>query len=164
MPDYQEGKIYKIVSLQTDKIYIGSTTQRLTKRKIEHKANYNSYLKGKYRNTTSFEIMKLEDVDIILLESFPCDTKEQLLLRERYYIQNTKNCVNKTIPMRTRKEYNKDNKDKIKQYKKTPFICSCNQTMTIHHKSRHLKTNKHKKKLELKNIENQAILPPIIQH
>ena len=32
MPDYQKGKIYKIISNETDDVYIGSTTQSLSLR------------------------------------------------------------------------------------------------------------------------------------
>ena len=49
---YQLGKIYKIVSSQTDKIYIGSTCQKyLCNRMNNHKQNLRSYLmdkSGKY--------------------------------------------------------------------------------------------------------------------
>ena len=37
MPNYQNGKIYKIHSYQTDDIYIGSTTNTLSRRFSEHK-------------------------------------------------------------------------------------------------------------------------------
>jgi predicted GIY-YIG superfamily endonuclease len=42
MPDYKNGKIYKLWSPQGDEIYIGSTTQSLAKRKAEHKQMKNS--------------------------------------------------------------------------------------------------------------------------
>ena len=37
MPNYQNGKIYKLVSPHTDEIYIGSTVARLCKRFGNHK-------------------------------------------------------------------------------------------------------------------------------
>ena len=40
MNKYQNGKIYKITSKQTDDVYIGSTIQELNKRLIHHKAKY----------------------------------------------------------------------------------------------------------------------------
>ena len=56
--DYQNGKIYKIVSNQTDKIYIGSTAcPRLCTRLAQHKSNYNQWKRGKYCKMTSFEII-----------------------------------------------------------------------------------------------------------
>ena len=38
-----EGKIYKIISINTDKIYIGSTTKSLYERLQGHKRNYKRY-------------------------------------------------------------------------------------------------------------------------
>ena len=47
MRDYSKGKIYKLVC--EDLIYIGSTIQRLSKRKAHHKELYNKYLEGNYQ-------------------------------------------------------------------------------------------------------------------
>ena len=44
MSSYQDGKIYKIVSLQTDSVYIGSTTQTLSLRMTQHKNDYRYWL------------------------------------------------------------------------------------------------------------------------
>lgn len=38
------GKIYKLVSTETDKVYVGSTTRRLQKRMTDHKYNYARYI------------------------------------------------------------------------------------------------------------------------
>jgi hypothetical protein len=113
MVNYQNGKIYKLVSFQTDKIYIGSTCEKLSVRKAKHVRNYKDFLESKYHYTTSFELVKLGDVDIVLIEECPCENKEQLHKRERYYIESVNNCVNKHIPTRTDKEYYEDNKDEI---------------------------------------------------
>ena len=37
MPDYANGKIYKIVNTENEKVYIGSTTQRLWGRMRGHR-------------------------------------------------------------------------------------------------------------------------------
>ena len=114
MPDYQNGKIYKIWSPEGDDIYIGSTTEILCRRLAAHKSNYNIG-----RTTTSrilFE--KYTDVRIELMEEFPCDKKSKLIAREGHYIR-TLNCVNKTIPDRTFKEYYEKNKDYYKEYYET---------------------------------------------
>ena len=37
MPNYQEGKIYKIYNAVNDEIYIGSTTRKLSERMAEHR-------------------------------------------------------------------------------------------------------------------------------
>ena len=116
--DYKNGKIYTIRSHQTDKIYIGSTTQPLSKRLSCHKANYKNYLDGKYQNITSFDIIEYGDAYIELLEECPCETKDQLHKREGECIRAEPNCVNKCVAGRTLKEYQIDNADKIKEIKK----------------------------------------------
>ncbi len=112
MVNYVNGKIYKLVSYQTDKVYIGSTCEKLSARKARHISKYKSFLSGRDNYITSFELIKLGDIDIVLLEEFPCENKEQLHKRERYYIDNN-NCVNKVLPTRTDKEYYEANKEKI---------------------------------------------------
>ena len=43
---YNNGKIYKLVSNHTDKIYIGSTCkERLCQRLAKHKSNYKQWIK-----------------------------------------------------------------------------------------------------------------------
>jgi hypothetical protein len=117
MPNYQNGKIYKLMSFQTDKVYIGSTTQALCERKAGHLRDYKRYLAGNGNYITSFEIIKFGDADIVLLEDFPCEKKEQLHARERYHIEIL-NCCNKAIPTRTKKEYRENHKDELTAYAK----------------------------------------------
>ena len=118
MPDYKNAKIYCIRSHKTDKIYIGSTTLPLCKRMTCHIIDYKRWLKGKHNYATSYEIIKLGDAYIELLETYSCSCKEELHKKEGGYIRKMK-CVNKYIPGRKQKErnekYRKMNKDKIKQ-------------------------------------------------
>jgi len=39
MPDYKNSKIYKLWSPEGDDIYIGSTTESLSRRKSKHKTH-----------------------------------------------------------------------------------------------------------------------------
>ncbi len=103
---YNQGKIYKLVSFQTNNVYIGSTAvSYLSNRLAKHRSNYNSFQIGKGHYVTSYELLKYDDVDIILIENYACQTKQELHARERYWIENTQNCVNKFIPTRTSYEY-----------------------------------------------------------
>ena len=113
MVNYENSKIYKIVDNTNGNIYIGSTTESTLARRLQkHKANYNQYIKNENKTlTTSFNIIKNGDYDIILLEK--CNnitSKYELHARERFYIENN-NCVNKIIPGRTIQEYRQDNKE-----------------------------------------------------
>lgn len=103
MPNYKNGKIYKLITPHNPElIYYGSTVLPLYKRKAHHKEDY---LK-KNAKIQSRELFELgaDDVIIILVELYPCNNKEELLKQERYYIENNP-CINKRIPTRTQKEY-----------------------------------------------------------
>ena len=116
MPDYQNGKIYKIVNDKLGLTYYGSTTQILSQRMGGHIVAKKRFDNGKCPNMTSFQLLD-GNQKIYLVEKYPCNDKNELERRERYYIENN-DCVNKCIPSRTNKEYRIDNKDKIKQYQK----------------------------------------------
>lgn len=118
MPNYSNGKIYKIVDNTTGKIYIGSTTQPLAKRLAEHKRHYHQ-VKNKTRlnKTTSSAIFENGDYDIVLIEECNCETKEQLHRIEREYIESLE-CVNRCIPLRTKQEYQQDNRERLIAYLK----------------------------------------------
>ena len=116
MPNYANGKIYTIRSHQTDKIYIGSTTQTLSRRLAKHKSKYKCWKNGAKDKTSSFEILQYDDYYIELLEEFPCHNKMELNKQEGFHIRENKDiCVNCVIPCRTGKEYYVDNKIKILQ-------------------------------------------------
>jgi len=116
--DYQNGKIYSIRSYQTDLIYIGSTTQPLSKRLSTHRGNFNCWKNNNYHFVTSFELLKYDDHYIELIENYPCNSKEELERREGELTREFANAVNKVIPGRTKKQYYKDNKECISEYQK----------------------------------------------
>jgi adenylate kinase family enzyme len=166
MERYKNGKIYKIIDNKTENIYIGSTcVSTLALRLARHRNSYKNYLKGGSNYVTSFKILENNDYSIVLLEEFPCETKDQLLARERYYIENN-DCINKCIPTRTKKEWkeqnreqNKDyfkkyqeqNQDTLKKYKNKKFSCECGGCYTNVNKATHLKSIKHQNYLNNKN-------------
>jgi len=127
--DYKNGKVYKITDLNYTKQYIGSTTQPLYKRLSVHKSHYKKIIKDQnnYRAITStllFDEFGVDNCIIILIENCPCENREQLLMRENYYIKNEE-CVNKYLSYRTeeeKQEYNKkyltDHKEDLKLKKK----------------------------------------------
>lgn len=113
MPNYQNGKIYAIKSYQTEKKYIGSTTQQLCVRLGKHRTDF------KDNKGTAKNILQYDDYYIELIENYACNNKEELEKRERFYIQeNINNCVNVRLPTRTQIEYIEDNKEKIKERQK----------------------------------------------
>jgi hypothetical protein len=141
MPDYSNSKIYKLECYTTGLIYIGSTTQFLIQRLQGHKKNYKTYLNGNGNFVTSFKILENDNYNIVLLEEYPCDNKEQLHAKEAEYIKKT-DCVNKYIPNRTYKEWCDDNKDKLTEYQKEYY--SNNKDKMAEQCKQYYSTNKDK--------------------
>jgi hypothetical protein len=118
MPNYQDGKIYKITS--GDLTYIGSTCEpTLARRLTKHKTDYKKWKEGKYGHTSSFTVIETGQYEITLIELFPCGSKDELNARERFHIE-TNVCVNKVIPCRTQEElieykkvWTEQNKDRL---------------------------------------------------
>jgi len=122
MPDYSQGKIYKLCD--NEKYYIGSTCKSLKQRLSTHKGWKNKKMKCACDN------MNWDNVQIELLEECPVNNKEELLEKENYYILAHKkdtNCVNilraiRPEYMRTdnyyHTQYYKNNKDKCDEYTK----------------------------------------------
>jgi hypothetical protein len=103
MVNYQNGKIYRIVCNKTGLQYIGSTVSSLSVRLGQHKHTI---------KCTSQKVLENGDYNIVLVEDYPVDRKEQLLQRERFYIE-TMDCVNKKYPLRTQHEWYEDNKERL---------------------------------------------------
>jgi hypothetical protein len=152
MVNYQDAKIYKLVG--GGLTYYGSTCNELYKRLHQHKIKSNN-CKSKLLFDSG------DKVEIILVEKYPCNDKIELHKRERYYIENNE-CINKYIPSRTIKEYQKkyyennkdnikdnmndyykDNKDKIKQIKSEKISCECGSVIRKGEISRHKQSKKH---------------------
>lgn len=140
---YENGKIYKIVSDQTTRIYIGSTCQKLCRRMANHRIDYK-----RYRNShkyTVFKVLKYDDAKIVLIEDFPCGSKEQLFARERHYIESMV-CTNKKIPGRTHKEYMKDTNYYERHQKERDsqkVECDCGMIHSYGKTSRHKRSKRH---------------------
>ena len=112
MVNYQQGKIYKIVCNITGKVYVGSTCVNfLSQRLANHVSAYRKYVSThNIQYVSSFSIFENNSYKILLLEMCPCDNKEELLMRERYYIENIA-CVNLRNPCRTQEDINEWNKN-----------------------------------------------------
>lgn len=142
---YENGKIYKLVSKHTDKIYIGSTCKSLDERLKKHESHFLNYFVGKHSYLTSFEILELGDYSIELEQLFPCENKQQLFEREAFYIRKYYgNVTNKNIASRTRKQYYSDNKEKEKEQQKIWY--EANKERVREYKKQYDIDNKEKKK------------------
>ena len=130
MPEYSQGKIYKLVrnskSFQSvsqvdadDRcLYVGSTIQTLDMRLYGHKQAYvygvNMPL---YRYIRSLgDENGWVNIEIQLVCEAPCNTLDELRKIEGEYIRLLKPHCNRVIAGRNSKQYYLDNKDRIKQF------------------------------------------------
>lgn len=119
MANYLKSKIYKLESEECDQIYIGSTIQTLSERISGHRCNYRRWLIGKEYYCSSYDLFLKYDVDtfkITLIENYPCKTKEQLRVRENYWINKFDNCVNDRNAFISEKDKKKKQKEYLKKY------------------------------------------------
>ena len=113
MPDYNNGKIYKLYNTITDDIYIGATTRLLRVRLTEHRrARHNiKYQQCKlyiYFNEHGAEHFKIE-----LLENYNCNSKAELATKEGEYIRALSPALNTRIAGRTQRQYTEENHETI---------------------------------------------------
>jgi len=126
MVNYNKSIIYKICSkdINIKEIYVGSTANNLRKRKNQHKTDcnnknsnaYNSYVYKFIRNNGGFD-----NWDIVEIEKYDCNDKQELHKRERHWFEQLEARLNSQIPNRSKKEREEDNKDKIAEYKKQHY-------------------------------------------
>jgi hypothetical protein len=167
---YNNSKIYKICSNLTNKIYIGSTTQSIQQRLSEHAGNYKHYLKTNTHYISSYEIIKLGDAFIVLLEQCNFNNKQQLERREGEIMKlNINNIINKHIAGRTLEEYLNDNKEILenrrKEYNKEYIIINA-EHIKEKHKEYHINNAEHvsQNKKEYYNNNKEIIAEKIKQY
>jgi hypothetical protein len=122
MVNYGEGLIYKICCKDasiTDE-YIGSTTNK-NRRKQQHKTSCNNP-NSKIHNLHVYQFIRnnggFDNFDLIVIEEYHCESKRQLEMKEREWIELLKPTLNKNIPTRSKQEYYEENKEQIIEYNK----------------------------------------------
>ena len=133
MNRYQNSKIYKIYSDLGDKVYIGCTTkQYLSQRMARHKYDFRYYKKERedigFAFVCSYLLFDEYGVDnckIELLETYPCNSIDEIRQREAHYIKTIPNINNhhnwtperieekKQIERKQAKELREKNKTKL---------------------------------------------------
>ena len=122
------GFIYKLTCKNTLKTYYGSTTGDIANRLTEHIHKYKRGVKHSSADIIAGGNYCIEELELIDFED-----KNELRERERFYIMNDKNCINRNIPNRTSKDwhlanpnYNKtyyeNNKEKHRQYMRSYYL------------------------------------------
>ena len=144
-PRYLNGKIYLVKYKYDDNmIYVGSTKLTLEERMREH------------RKTTKESVYSLYDKVcgdwdnwyIELYENYPCNNKQELERREGIVIKQIAT-INKNIAGRTKKEYYRDNRDKISEMAKELYQDNRNKIL----EERKVYRNANSEKIAIKKAE-----------
>ena len=177
MPNYQNGKIYKICTYNSDDVYYGSTCLKLCQRLTKHVYNWKHFNENKKNvgRLTSFSILDQGNYYIELVENVQCSSKEELHKRERFWLKNNP-CVNlcknlvstpeekkeqgamyyqQTKPARRDWgiQYRSLNKEALREYRKSRelfneyVLCNCGRYYKRRHLSCHNKTVFHKENI-----------------
>ena len=165
MPDYSKGQIYKIVDNGFNKCYIGSTVETLAQRMTKHRNHYKMHKEGKRTYIHLFKLFDefgVENCKIYWIEDYACNSKKELEAREGHHIQII-DCVNKRIEGRSKQQWNEDNIEKVREWKRQWEIdnwdyikttrsievkCDCGAVVFKPQFNRHLKTKKHQQYLQ----------------
>jgi hypothetical protein len=170
---YANGKVYAIICRKTDRRYIGSTCEpTIAKRLAQHVKSFKQWKEGK-RYFSSYDIIKDGDYYIVLLESYPCNSKDELRMCEQKHINLNEN-INMMKAYQTteeskeyRKQQNIKNTDKRKKHyeanreeliEKAKENYKKNKDIIVIRKKKHYEANREelieKKKLNIKIIKN----------
>jgi group I intron endonuclease len=110
MVNYKNGKIYKLVNSENEKIYIGSTCTPLKNRMARHLVS----AKDPRRTSTIYNEMRRigsDNFSIAKIERFPCNQRDQLEVREfqimRHMLRQGHELLNSTIVFRKASEDHK---------------------------------------------------------
>jgi group I intron endonuclease len=152
------GKIYKITNDVNTKIYIGSSTYQYLSSRMNLHRQMCKDVSGR-RNTVLYNTMReigVSHFKIELIEKYTCNTKQELVEREQYWIEQLqpelnmfraianpnyeKECRNKKERCKKSNEYYHSHKEQIKAQYSEKNTCECGVIGNRGDRARHLKT------------------------
>tara|TARA_R110000868_G_scaffold53158_1_gene167141 strand:- start:53 stop:631 length:579 start_codon:yes stop_codon:yes gene_type:complete len=141
-----------------DMTYIGSTIRTMNNRMSSHKNQYKRWLEGKSYYCSSFDIIKNENYELLIIEEVKKETEEECREREQWWIEfyGKDNLVNKRNSNGWNLKYNKiyqkiyrnQNKEIIKQQQKQNYLE--NKDIILQQRKEYHLTNKEKIKEKIK--------------
>jgi len=151
------GYVYRIHCNIKNEDYYGSTENDIETRMQQHITD----VMCNRSHCISSQIIERDDWYYEIMEEVDYIIKTDLLLRERYYIENYQ-CINIRVPYRTKeemREYRKlhkrqyciDNPDYVKRQRDRKNIkceCPCGENYTNSNRAQHLKSKKHKRYID----------------
>jgi hypothetical protein len=178
--DYSKTLIYKLVcnDLSILECYVGHTTD-FTRRKQAHKGHCNNE-KGEKYNYKIYQTIRENggwiNYSMIEIEKYPCKDINEACSKERECFERLNSSLNTCYPNRSAQEYYEDNRDNIlikqRQYdathkeeiatrRKQTFSCECGGIITVHNKSRHLKSKFHLQYMERVMSSTDSTIPVV---
>jgi hypothetical protein len=130
MPNYSNGVIYKIIQRNGEgQIYIGSTCV-LNNRVRQHKDSCNRETSKDY-NQPVYQHIRANggwiNWEIQILEEYPCGSKAELEIRERYWIEKDQASLNQYRPAcaalaggrkEAHRQYDIENAERLREYRR----------------------------------------------
>ncbi len=104
MIDYKNGKIYKVINALNEDVYVGSTVKKLCNRMGGHRSHARD-IKWTSKLYLAMREIGIAHFSIVLVEMFPCTTKEELHAREVHWIKALKATYNHNLPFKTPEEH-----------------------------------------------------------
>jgi hypothetical protein len=120
MKEYINTVIYKIYCNDetVNDLYVGHTTNFNVRKNChktsctnENNRDYNLPVYIFIRENGGWNNWKIEEI-----EKFPCINYNEASQRERYWVENLKATLNKVVPSRTKKEWEKEHKEHMSEY------------------------------------------------
>jgi len=148
---FQNGKIYKIVNDVDNEIYVGSTIQTLSNRIAKHRNDAKKH--PRFKIYQKMNELGIECFRIVLIENYPCKTKDELRAREEHWRSELKASLNSRACVGISKhQYYIDNIDKFKKYKQD------NKNKIKAYTNNYNKKYRNENKDYLKNCQKQKVL------
>jgi len=149
------GRIYKIVSGQTNECYVGSTFNELKYRFRQHKNDYKQWKDGLRWGCASFDVFDKYGIDncrMLLIKEYKVEDRKHLQMYEQLWINKLKSInklsafviepvLKKMIAERDKKNY-KENKERILEQKKKYY--EENKEQLLEKNKKYRKENKEK--------------------
>ena len=144
MKDYSKAYIYKITC--DDELYIGSSAEPFNVRQSKHKYCVNNI---GYSKSRLYRVIQEKGTDwhMSKIEDYPCETEEQLQLREEHLIRILKPTLNS---------------QSARNYMEGRWvICECGRGVLPKNIAKHRRTKAHCKFIEMIGLEeNDQHSPP----
>jgi uncharacterized UPF0160 family protein len=128
------GHVYRIIHLESDVQYVGSTFNEPRKRWQHHKHSYNDWLKNNHSKIAIYPYFQepgLDKFKLIPIKSYDVVDRRHLEAYEQLWMSKLK-CLNAKNVIQIRSLYHKSR-----------GVCDCGSGYLEKHKTRHLRTKKH---------------------